>query len=128
MIHDAALTNRLTCRKAITSPNHSNTINPKTPAARPATAPVSLLINAGAAPTTEFVLVLTAAAVSAMVEDRDDVVLVALDALELVGSPDPSPTTLVEVPVLRVLEAVREEPLPAVRLGEKDSVPPSAHL
>lgn len=71
---------------------------------------------------------LTAAAVSAIVEDRDDVVLVTLDTLELVDSDDASPITPMEVPVLRIPEAVREETLPEVRLGAEDPDPPSAHL
>ena len=108
--------------------DHSTPINPSNPAASAATAPVSLPINAGAAPNTEFVLVLAAAAVSVIVEERDDVVLVALDTLELVGSDKPPPTTPVGVPVSRMLEAVREEPLPEVRLGDEDPEPPSAHL
>lgn len=106
--------------------DHSTPINPSNPTASAAPAPVSLPINAGAAPDNEFVPVVAAAAVSAIVEERE--VLVALDTLELVGSDEPAPATPAGVPVLRMPEAVREEPLPEVRLGEEDPAPSSAHL
>ena len=92
-----------------------------------------------AAPKAESKLVLVAVADSALVEGRDDVVLVTLDmlelvdsdvdVLELVDSDDPVPVTPTAVPVLRMPDEVREPPK-ALEVILDDELPlsPWAHL